>query len=59
MDEKIKNLIVEGANYESTGQVERLHDCLCKAMAMDGRNYELFYMLGNYYYLLQKYNHSL
>lgn len=58
MDEKIKNLIVEGANYESTGQVERLHDCLCKAMAMDGRNYELFYMLGNYYYLLQKYNQS-
>ena len=58
MLDKVKSLIMKGATCETQGNTEGLCECVKEAMALDGQNCELFYMLGNYYYMIQKYEQS-
>lgn len=58
MLDRVKSLIVKGAACETSGDLGGLFECIQEAMILDANNYELFYMLGNYYYMNQKYNQA-
>lgn len=58
MLDKVKELIIKGADCESTGDLEGLFACIKEAMKLDGQNYELFYMLGNYHYMKKQYEQA-
>lgn len=55
---RVRELIIEGSTYESSGNYEGLFKCLQEALTLDGQNYELFYMLGDYYYMCGAYNQA-
>lgn len=41
--------ILEGAVYEAYNDLDRLFFCIQRGLSSNGQNYELYFMLGNYY----------
>ncbi len=50
--------ILEGAVYESLHDLDQLFSCIQRGLSINGQNYELYFMLGNYYYELKEFARS-
>lgn len=50
--------ILEGSIYEYYGDLDHLFFCIQEGLSINGQNYELYFMLGNYYQALKYYEQA-